>query len=245
MITQDEYDIRDKIIDYDNLSLILSDWVKHDTLMHKSGQNIALWNGSINLPRLGQLVIVWPGCAYGQVADYGIKRGREKFELAVWVKLNNDQFIKMLGGECCMLTDDDRLRLDLLSTEFRAKLINAGKKVQQQKKERRSKAVPGSHLLDEMLEKAKDLNSDKKSSFYKITGSIKGLAVYVAIKGGRVDLSGFNVEHISCIKLTEDEARAKHLGRVRGQLDFSIGNDETIMEGYILSLSKLNDESRD
>jgi len=242
MITQTEMDLREKILGYsDDCNRILVDWVRQDAAMRKVNQTTVTWDGEIELPRIGESVVVWPGCAYGQVADYGIKKGRDKFERAVWVRLNNSQFVKMIGGECRMLTDEDRLKLDLISTKFRTRLISAEEKVKRQKKERRSKVVPGSHLLDEMLERAKDLKVDKKSSFYKITGSIKGRAVYVAIKGGRVDLSGFNIEHASCSKLTEQEARDKHLGRVRGQLDFSHGDDVT-MNGYDISLKELENE---
>jgi hypothetical protein len=116
------------------------------------------------------------------------------------------------------------------NTEMGKKLKKAGKKAEDQKVARRERTVKGAHLLPKiigMLE-GKGLTVEEKSGFTKVTGVAKGRAVYVAKKGGRVDLSGFTVEGPGVVQISEEDARAKHLGKVRGQLDFDQGDDAVL-----------------
>jgi hypothetical protein len=54
---------------------------------------------------------------------------------------------------------------------------------------------------------------------YKITGS-SGKRIYLFKNQLRADLSGFSVDHPGVRKISDDEARDMHLGKVRGQLLF-------------------------
>lgn len=117
--------------------------------------------------------------------------------------------------------------------EKAAKLIAAGKKAEVQKKERQERVVKGSHLTSKLLDMANALvpsgvKLEDKSGFTKVTGATKGRSVYVAKKGGRVDISGFAIEADAVKQISEKEARDKHLGKVRGQLDFARSDDEVL-----------------
>ena len=240
MVTQYERELRDSFIDYENGVRLDCDWVRMDGACRRSGQvGKKQWSGDFDRPNIGNVVTVWPGCCSGTVADYGISRVGDVFERAVWVMLDNGEFVKCTGRECRPLTEADSKYREKQNVDFRKLLISAGKKMERQRKERRQRQVMGSHLLDDMLAAAKGLMIDEKSSFYKITGRVKGKTVYVAIKGGRVDLSGFYVEHESVVSLSEEEARRRHLGKVRGQLDFTRG-DASAMEAYRAALALLS-----
>jgi hypothetical protein len=123
------------------------------------------------------------------------------------------------------------------------KLKKAGKKAEQQKAARRERTVKGSHLLPQLLseDRIKGLSTEDKSGFTKILGKQKGRAIYVAKKGGRVDLSGFTVESPAVAQISEEDARQKHLGKVRGQLDFNQA-DDAVLSAYDAALEILAQE---
>lgn len=131
--------------------------------------------------------------------------------------------------------------------EMAEKLKAAGEKAEKQKAVRRERQVRGSHLVKTsegvdgpLVTKPRDagLEVDEKSGFLKITGATKGRAIYVAKKGGRVDLSGFTVQASAVKQITEEEARDKHLGKVRGQLDFTQA-DADVLAAFDLALAEL------
>lgn len=126
---------------------------------------------------------------------------------------------------------------------MKEKLQAAGKKAEKDSAQRRATAVKGSHLLPALREAAEkaSLKIEEKSGFLKITGAAKGRTVYVARKGGRVDLSGFTVDQPAVRQVSEDEAKEKHLGKVRGQLDFQNATDEAIMKAYGAALVVLGE----
>ncbi|MBV8068284.1 MAG: hypothetical protein JO270_00165 [Acidobacteriaceae bacterium] len=123
------------------------------------------------------------------------------------------------------------------------KLKKAGKKAEAQKAARRERTVKGSHLLPQLLssDRIGALTTEDKSGFTKIVGKQKGRAIYVAKKGGRVDLSGFTVEAEAVTTISEEDARQKHLGKVRGQLDFNKA-DDAVLAAYDAALAVLAEE---
>lgn len=124
---------------------------------------------------------------------------------------------------------------------MKERLIAAGEKAEAQKAARRERAVRGSHLTQTLLNRAQDagLILTEKSGFMKVTREgKKGKSVYVLKKGGRVDLSGFTVELEAVRQITESEAQDKHLGKVRGQLDFSRPDDD-VLAAYDAALQRL------
>lgn len=126
------------------------------------------------------------------------------------------------------------------TSEMANKLKAAGKKAEDQKAQRRERTVKGSHLLPALTKKAQDAgyNIQEMSGFWKVTGSTKGRRVLIAKKGGRVDLSGFSIDAQAVSHLTEEEARQKHLGKVRAQLDFS-QPDDAVLAAYDSALAQL------
>lgn len=125
-------------------------------------------------------------------------------------------------------------------TDLRERLQAAGEKAAKAKAERRERVVKGSHLTAKFLEAATvaGLTIDEMSGFTKLTGADKKKRVLIAKKGGRVDLSGFTVEAEAIRQVTEAEAKEKHLGKVRGQVDFNKTDDE-VLSAFSSALSQL------
>jgi len=126
------------------------------------------------------------------------------------------------------------------NTEMAEKLAAAGEKAEAQKAARRERVVKGSHLLPKLKElaTAAGLETKENSGFLKVNGGVKGKNVLIAKKGGRVDLSGFTVEAEAVKQLSETEAREKHLGKVRGQIDFNKTDDE-VLASFSAALAEL------
>lgn len=227
---ESQRDIREQLLDIDMQNLIMCDWVKFDSRRNKLNLGIIKWNS--DLPKVGSEVFAFG--SVGIVCDYGLQETDGMFYRCLWVKFKSD-LVKTIESEVEIVTDENR---KIREKEFAKKLVAAGKKVEKQKKERRANSVKGSHLVDEMLFATQGYTLDKKSTFYKITGTQKGKAVYLLIKGGRVDLSGFTLEDNSVIQITEEEAKKRHLGRVRGQIDFS-HPDDVVMETFKKVLGEL------
>lgn len=80
------------------------------------------------------------------------------------------------------------------------------------------------------------LKVEKQAAYTKI--SVGDKAVYFANtqKVTRVDVSGFSFQHPALKVLTAEEAKANKLGRVRGQLDFTKGED-AVIEAFTTALS--------
>ena len=119
-------------------------------------------------------------------------------------------------------------------------LKKAGQKAVAQKNKRHEQIVKGAHLLEKLRSKAVEdgLTVEDKSGFIKITGTAKSRAVYLAKKGGRVDLSGFSIDNVAINNISEEEAKNKHIGRVRGQINFD-KTDEEVLAAYDIALSQL------
>lgn len=73
------------------------------------------------------------------------------------------------------------------------------------------------HALASLSNAVKSL--EEGGTNYKITGSA-GKRIYLFKNQLRADLSGFTVDHPGVRKISDDEARDMHLGKVRGQLLF-------------------------
>lgn len=132
-------------------------------------------------------------------------------------------------------------KIETKTEELGKKLVAAGKKAEDQKAARRERVVKGSHLLGVLQERAVSagLKVEDNTGFLKITREgVKGKTIYVAKKGGRTDFSGFTVDVTAVTQITEEDARQKHLGKVRGQLDFS-QSDELVLKAYDAALTVL------
>jgi len=126
-------------------------------------------------------------------------------------------------------------------SDLKTKLENAGKKAEEQKAEKQTRTVKGAHLHEQIvaLVKGAGLEVVENTGFLKVVGNGNKNKLLVAIKGGRVDLSGFTIESPAVIQVSEADAKAKHLGKVRGFVNFD-ASDEQVLEVISEALSVLN-----
>ncbi len=127
-------------------------------------------------------------------------------------------------------------------SELEKKLKQAGEKAEKQEKERQARQVRGSHLTEQFMQaiQAAGLTTTDKTSYVQVTGAAgKSAKVYMAKKGGRVDFSGFTVEGPAVVQISAEEAKAKHLGRVRGTIDFDAADGE-ILRAFRKALTVVN-----
>ena len=111
------------------------------------------------------------------------------------------------------------------------KLAEANKKAENQKAERRARTVKGSHLTQTFVNLATEAGADirENTGFYVIVGkSGKSQRIYVAKRGGIVDLLGFTVTDAAVRQISKEEAKAKHMGRVQGRLNLELSDSEIL-----------------
>ena len=139
-------------------------------------------------------------------------------------------------------SNKERETMEKNEKELTEKLKDAGKKAVAEQKAKREKVVPGAHLVDPMKAKVDELKltSEEIGGFIKVTGTYKGRHVYLAKKGGRADLSGFSAEADGIVQISEEEAKAKHVGKVRGTVDFG-KDDATVLAAWTMALAKLTE----
>lgn len=136
---------------------------------------------------------------------------------------------------------------ETINGDMASKLKAAGEKAKAERQERRERTVKGSHLLEPMREyvTAEGCSILEQTAALKVSGGVKKKLVYIAKKGGVVSISGFTLQHPAVKQITEADARARHLGLVRGQLDFDKSDDE-VMAAFKLAVAEIkNPEVRD
>lgn len=115
-------------------------------------------------------------------------------------------------------------------SDLKEKLEAAGQKAEKAKAEKQTRAVKGAHLHEQIvaLVRGAGLEVVENTGFLKVVGNGNKNKLLVAVKGGRVDLSGFTIESPAVIAVSEEEAKAKHLGKVRGFVNFDASDDEVL-----------------
>lgn len=129
-------------------------------------------------------------------------------------------------------------------SNLKEKLEQANKKVEKQRAERRARVIKGSHLTETFVKLATDAGCDVRpnTGFHVIVGRYgKGRRIYVAKRGGIVDLLGFSIDHAAVRQISKEEAQAKHMGKVQGRFNLDLA-DGDVLEAYAQAVSKLNEE---
>lgn len=214
-------------LDPETQTRVLSSWVDASRQMQEAGQRAPVWECSIPEVEVINHEITAKtevGEIVGKAVYFGIVRdvdGVFKRTVIVHVPSSGSIFsvpsrnVRLAGAD-----DHDRLRNEM---RMASALAASTSTVAQIVRTRRQARVGGSHLLEPMLDAArsKGLVIDDKSGFHKIFGNRKKVCVYLSKKGGRADLSGFCIDDPAVVPMSAEEAKEKHLGKVRGQVDFS------------------------
>lgn len=124
---------------------------------------------------------------------------------------------------------------------FKIRLERAVAKQEARRRQIRARRVKGLHLLEKLPQLAKELGFDveEMAVFHKITGKAKDRAIYVSRRGGRVDLAGFSMYGPAFSEVSREEAKRRHLGRVKARMSLTLP-DDVVLQAYKTALEELN-----
>jgi hypothetical protein len=205
--------------------------------MRADGQDRPIWRGAIPQTDVIGLDVVIPtdhGDRRGRAVYFGIARGAGEYETSVVVYSGASGTIHEAPGSLvrpATVNESERYQEELTMAE-RLKGATAG--ITEREERRRSqpsrpKWAPDPGLIERMIEIAKDSNYvvsvEEVGGCHKITGIKRERRVYVHKRGLRVDISGFEpTTEEGVIRISPDEAKRAHLGKVRAQIDFTSQN---------------------
>jgi hypothetical protein len=200
--------------------------------MKATGRERPEWMGPLPEDRLLGADVVIPteqGERRGRVICFGVlNTGGETWERSVIVHSAASGTQHEAPGSSARLAtmeDAERIQGELVMAE---KLVVAADAAQKgtifpthDRPKKRGQKDP--KLIEEMLAAAKSAATvsdiDDGTTNYKISGA-GGKRIYLFKTQLRVDISGFSVDHPGIRKISDDEARDMHLGKVRGQFLF-------------------------
>ncbi len=214
---------RSKLGQLDNRtrSELLTTIVAADSQMRALGRQ-ARWDGDtppeglINSP---VVVETERGPMFGETIYFGLREVGDEFMRTVLVLLpSSGSVYEALPSQVRRSTTEDVARM---ARELEMKERLPAVLARPSASERPSVGALRVHA-ERVCDRARELGLvvDQKSAFTKVTGPAKRRAVYVSRRGGRIDLSGFCVEHPGVRVVTPEDARRQHLGSVKAQVLF-------------------------
>lgn len=205
---------------------------RQEQRMRSAGQERPVWKGPLPEDKLLGAEVVIPtdqGERRGLVICYGIVGVGHEFERSVVIHVPSSGTQHEAPGSEVRLAspeDSERLRNEVAMAD---RLREAASSVQkgptplpQAPPKKRGQKDPA--LVAKFIELANAHKSvhnvEEGGANFKITGVDQSRRLYVFKNQLRVDVSGFSFDHAGLRKISDDEARDMHLGKVRGQVLF-------------------------
>lgn len=235
------------------------DWQSRNDLLLKIGQvelrmkslgtERAKWFGPVpENQMLGSDAVVDTdqGERRGRVICFGIMHlGGDNWERSVVVHVQASGTHHEVPGSSVRLASPEDSRRMHGEIEMAAKLVEVAEAVKNglststDKSKKRGLRDP--KLVEEMVKlsnASQNVKSvDEGGANFKVTGVDQSKRLYIFKSQLRVDLSGFCVDHPAVRKISDDEARDMHLGKVRGQMIFD--DKSSALDAFNLILSAL------
>jgi hypothetical protein len=220
--------------------------------MRSNGQERPLWRGPRPEEQILGADVVVPteqGERRGRVICFGVQQAPDDvaFEKSVVVLVPASGTHHEAPGSVTRLAspeDAERIRSEM---EMAKRLREANEAIQDgpsplnpQRTRRRGEKDPA--LLARMLEAARKSPNvivvEEGSANHKIVGVNADRRIYLFKTQLRVDISGFTVDHPGVRKISDQEAKDMHLGKVRGQVLFE--DKKAAFEGFEAALAMLD-----
>lgn len=222
---------------------------KMELKMRQLGQERPVWKGPVSEMQLLGADVVVPteqGDRRGRVICFGLVFSNSQFERSVVVHVPSSGTQHEVAGSYARLAspeDSERIKNELAMA---ARLAEAASAVQRgptpiaiAKTKKRGQKDP--RLIERMLAAASSSPNvrtvEEAAANHKITGSDVSKRLYVFKNQLRVDVSGFSFDHPGMRRISDDEARDMHLGKVRGQLLFD--DREQAFKAFEMALENL------
>ena len=205
-----------------------------------------VWRGPLPVMNILGTEVVVPteqGERRGRVICFGIVDTGSEFEKSVIVHVPASGTSHEVAGSLARLASPDDL--DRMQNEIemshRLAEVSAQHSNEIAPRKQRSRGQRDPKLIEEFLVMASASSNvcsmDAGSSNHKVTGWDGSKRLYVFKNQLRVDLSGFSFDHPGVRRISEDEARDMHLGKVRGQLLFD--DRQTALSAFAQALQEL------
>lgn len=201
--------------------------------MKSDGVERPTWRGPLPEDKiLGQDVVIPTdqGERRGRVVCFGVVHiGGENWERSVIIHVPSSGTQHESPGSSARLAtpeDSERIQSELAMAERLKEAADAAAKgaVSSAPDRPRKRGQRDPKLVEEMLAAAKASANvkviEEAGTNHKIVGVDQSRRIYLFKSQLRVDLSGFSVDHPGIRRISDEEARDMHLGKVRGQLLF-------------------------
>lgn len=121
------------------------------------------------------------------------------------------------------------------------KLKAAGKLAEADQVARKEKIKKSATFVPSLVERAKAQGYvvSEQTSFFKVDSGKKGKNIYIAKGGGRMNLAGFTLDDPAVQQVSAEEAKQRHLGKVRGHYDFYDVSEENVFDVFDRALTEL------
>lgn len=218
--------------------------------MRGNGQERPVWKGPLPEDRmLGADVAVQTdqGEVRGRVICFGVLNVGSEYERSVIVHVPSSGTQHEVPGSVTRLAspeDSERIKNEITMA---TRLTEAAVAVERGSDPSRAVVPPKKRglkdpkLIERMLDAARASTNvrsvDDAASNHKVVGADGNRRLYVFKNQLRVDVSGFTFDHPGLRKISDDEARDMHLGKVRGQVLFD--DRETAFSAFETALGLL------
>lgn len=236
---------------------LLSRIGRQEQRMRSDGQERPVWRGPLaEHELLGRDVVVQTeqGERRGRAICYGIVSNGELYERSVVVHVPSSgtqheapgSAVRLASPEDLERMENERVMAERL-VEASYAALRGPKRPEEALRLQRKRGLKDPELIKKMVEAARRhpgvMFVDEGPVNFKITGSAAigpqgpSKRIYVFKAQLRVDISGFDVDHAAIRRVSDDEARDMHLGRVRGQILFD--DREKAFEAFEAALGGL------
>lgn len=201
-----------------------------ESRMRADGQERPYWRGTLPQSEVIGRDVVIPtdhGERRGRAVYFGISRVGPEYETSVVVFSEASGTNHEAPGSQVRLatpSESERIQEELAMAE-RLKEVSSVRVERKRSTPSRPKWAPDPGLIPRMLELAQQsthvFNVTEVGGCHKVEGMDRSRRLYIHKKGLRVDVSGFEPSGEGIIQISAEEAKRAHLGKVRGQVDFT------------------------
>jgi hypothetical protein len=218
---------------------------RQELRMRNDGQERPVWKGPVPVTHILGADVVVPtdqGERRGRVICFGVVNMGAEYEKSVVVHVPaSGTHHEVAGSVTRIASTEDSLRIQN-EVEMAARLVEASRSpAPDESRKQRSRGQRDPGLITEFLALAAGSPNvrsiEEGSSNHKVTGLDPRKRLYVFKGQLRVDVSGFSFDHPGLRRISDDEARDMHLGKVRGQVLF--GDRQAAISAFTKALEEM------
>jgi hypothetical protein len=206
---------------------------RQELRMRSDGQERPIWKGPAPVTHILGADVVVPteqGERRGRVVCFGLVNMGCEYERSVVVHVPASGTHHEAPGSATRLASPEESLRIRNEVEMAARLAEASQAAAQASDDpdavarRKRRGLRDPKLIEQFIAMASASGSvatvEEGTANYKVTGTDPSRRLYVFKTQLRVDVSGFSFDHPGLRRISDQEARDMHLGKVRGQVLF-------------------------